>query len=61
MAYAIAGEYGGWTTLLEADGTFLADLCDADACVAALVCSECAKLQAHLAAARSAEEGRDGE
>lgn len=49
-AYAIAGEYGAWATLLAADGAFLADFCDADARTQALVCTECA---AQVAARRA--------
>ena len=60
-AYAIAGEHGAWATLLEADGSFLADLCDADARVQALVCAECAKLQEQLVATLLKAEVRDGE
>jgi hypothetical protein len=52
--YAVAGEHGSWTTLLDADGTFLADLCDADGRVQVLSCTDVA-LQMQLA------EVRDGE
>ena len=48
-AYAIAGENGAWTTLLDADGTFLADLCDADRRMQVLACTDIA-LQAQLEA-----------
>jgi hypothetical protein len=47
-AYAVAGEHGAWTTLLDADGTFLADLCDADRRVQVLSCPDVA-LQMQLA------------
>lgn len=39
-AYAVAGEHGAWTTLLDADGTFLVDLCDADRRVQVLSCPD---------------------
>jgi hypothetical protein len=48
-AYAVAGENGAWTTLLDADGAYLADLCDADSRVQVLMCPDVA-LQAHVAA-----------
>lgn len=48
--YAAWNEYGAWTTLLEADGTFLADLCDADLRGQALICKECAYLRGLLLA-----------
>lgn len=48
--YAAWNEYGAWTTLLEADGTFLTDLCDADQRGQALLCHECAYLQGLLLA-----------
>lgn len=48
-AYAIAGDNGAWTTLLDADGAFLADLCDADRRVQVLSCADVA-LQAQLEA-----------
>jgi len=54
-AYAVAGENGAWTTLLDADGAYLADLCDADARVQVLACAEVA-LQARLKS-----EASDGE
>jgi len=47
-AYAVAGEHGAWTTLLDADGTFLADLCDADRRVQVFSCTDVA-LQAQVA------------
>ena len=53
-AYAIAGDNGAWTTLLDADGTFLADLCDADRRAQVLSCPDGA-----LQAQREAEV-RDG-
>ncbi|HEX7737214.1 MAG TPA: hypothetical protein VF458_20380 [Ktedonobacteraceae bacterium] len=49
-AYAIAGENGAWITLLDADGAFLADLCDADRRVQVLSCPDIA-LQAPIVAA----------
>lgn len=52
IAYAIAGENGGWAILLEADGSFMADLCDADERVG-LVCSQC-KLQMQVGTAEVA-------
>jgi hypothetical protein len=48
-AYAVAGDNGAWTTLLAADGAFLADLCDGDGRVQVLACPDVA-LQARLAA-----------
>lgn len=39
--YAVAGEYGAWATLLEANGSFLVDLCDADERSRVLICSKC--------------------
>lgn len=47
--YAVAGEHGAWTTLLDAASAFLADLCDADARVQVLSCADVA-LQAQLEA-----------
>ena len=41
-AYAITGDNGAWTTLLDADGAFLADLCDADRRVQVLSCADVA-------------------
>lgn len=46
-AYAVAGENGAWTTLLDADGIYLADLCDADSRVQVLSCPDVA-LQAQV-------------
>lgn len=37
-AYAIGGDHGAWTTLLDANGAFLADLCDADARIQVFSC-----------------------
>ncbi|MGH2505847.1 MAG: hypothetical protein ACRDHZ_00270 [Ktedonobacteraceae bacterium] len=47
--YAIPGEHGAWATLLEADGTFLADLCDADERNQALICEKCKERQTQTA------------
>lgn len=41
VAYATAGEYGAWVTLLDAEGMHLVDLCDADERDQALLCAEC--------------------
>lgn len=48
-AYAIAGDNGAWTTLLDTNGAFLADLCDADRRIQVLSCPDIA-LQARLEA-----------
>jgi hypothetical protein len=48
-AYAIAGEHGAWTTLLDADGAFLIDLCDADCRIQVLRCADgCAPRAAQI-------------
>jgi hypothetical protein len=39
-AYAVAGENGAWTMLLDVDGAFLADLCDGDARIQVLACAD---------------------
>ncbi len=55
-AYAVGGENGAWVTLVEADGMFLTDLCDADNRSHALACAACAVQVVPVEA-----EVRDGE
>jgi hypothetical protein len=60
-AYAIAGDYGAWVTLVDADGLPLVNLCDADERLQRLACAACLEHQMQLAGAMAAEEVRDGE
>lgn len=60
MVCAVSGEAGAWGTLLEADGSFLADLCDADERLG-LICPKCKDHQAQVALAMKVEEVCDGE
>jgi hypothetical protein len=60
-AYAVGGEYGAWVTLVDADGTFLVNLCDADERVQSLACSECLEHQRQLVEALKVDEGDEDE
>lgn len=56
-AFAIAGECGSWTMLLEQDGTFLMDLCDADERARLLLCADCETLLCGQAGNGMSERG----